>query len=54
MGYSEFLVNFYLINTALVVVFSDWNMDPLNLYSTYTWHEPHNCMAAADSVVVLF
>ena len=32
MGVLEFLVPFYLINTALVVFSSDLKMDPLNLY----------------------
>ena len=32
MGYLEFLVHFYPINTARVVFSSDLNMDPLNLY----------------------
>ena len=34
MGYLEFLVHLYPINTARVVFSSDSNMDPLNVYPT--------------------
>ena len=34
MGYLEFLVNFYIINTAWLVKFSDLDFDPLIYHPT--------------------